>query len=77
VINFQTNFLISLLNKNCHGYGAKCVVEVDAFYVLTIICAILGVLWIYKFKSVISYLQSLSKQDWKITELKKKQNILK
>ncbi|CAF1057748.1 unnamed protein product [Brachionus calyciflorus] len=63
--------------KNCHGYGAKCAFRIDAFYLLSIICSLIGVFWLFKFKKIISYLQSLSKQEWRITELKKNQIIIK
>ncbi|RNA05481.1 acetyl-coenzyme A transporter 1 [Brachionus plicatilis] len=59
--------------KNCQSYGAECIVQTDAFYFLTAICAVLGVIWMHKFKKPILNLQSLSKLDWRIIQVKNNQ----
>lgn len=63
--------------KNCAKNGAKCVIIVDAFYLLTGICIAIGIIWFFYYRKQINNLQLLSKSSWKIGKINvKKPQIL-
>ena len=52
--------------KQCTHLGGKCVVFLDAYYLIAVGCGIFGILWIWSNRSHIWFLQSLPKNTWKI-----------
>lgn len=57
-------------SENCYKYGAKCLLAIDAFYFLTALCIVFGVVWLYRNKKSMYDLQSLPKSAWKINSWK-------
>lgn len=52
--------------KSCIKLGARCLVLIDAFYLLTVVAVALGLFWLLYFKSSILKLQSLPKSGWRV-----------
>ena len=52
--------------KQCDLLGGKCVVFMDAYFMIAIGCAIFGGFWIWSFKNHVCSLQSLQKYYWTI-----------
>ncbi|OLQ11708.1 Acetyl-coenzyme A transporter 1 [Symbiodinium microadriaticum] len=57
-------FLVDALS--CKGDG--CSYQYDGFYVVTVLCAVLGVLWLVLTKSLVKQLQDSQPSEWKITK---------
>lgn len=54
--------------EDCAGFGGVCVTKVDAFYVETIACTVIGIVWILMFRNLMYKLQAMSKSMWKISK---------
>ena len=52
--------------NDCVKFGGKCLTLMDAFYMLTGVCTLIGFVWLYKFKKTCLNLQALPKDSWKI-----------
>lgn len=57
-------------SESCSNLGGFCETKVDAFYVETIACTIIGIIWIFLFKNLMYKLQAMSKNMWKISKKK-------
>lgn len=57
-------FLVDALS--CKGDG--CSYQCDGFYVVTALCAVLGVLWLVLTKSLVKQLQDSQPSEWKVTK---------
>ena len=52
----------------CVNNGAKCIINVDAFYFITGLCTIIGLFWFVYYRKTMNSLQSLPKTAWKISK---------
>ena len=52
--------------QECTGFNGKCEYIIDAFYILGIVFAIVGFLWIFIFRNVVNKLQSYPQSSWKL-----------
>lgn len=52
--------------ETCIKYGAQCVVFIDAFYYLTCVLVLFGIVWLMYYSKIMLYLQELKKSCWKI-----------
>ena len=50
----------------CASMGGKCSVLFDAYYLLAVMCFMIGVWWIVNYAKSLFYLQSLPRSVWKI-----------
>lgn len=55
-------------SERCSGLDGMCVTKTDAFYVETIACTIIGIVWILIFKNFMYKLQAMSKNMWKLSK---------
>ena len=67
-IAFFLNFLKYFKFQDCVNFGGKCVTLFDAYYLLTVVCVIIGILWLFWKKKTVYNLQYVSKSAWKIPE---------
>lgn len=54
--------------KSCSSLGGVCVTQIDAYYIETAFCTIVGIIWLLKFKNLMYYLQALPKAAWKLVK---------
>ncbi|VEN54069.1 unnamed protein product [Callosobruchus maculatus] len=55
----------------CVSKGGKCVTTIDGFYVETVICIVIGFLWLSLWgKKTINYIQTLNDNAWKLNKRK-------
>ncbi|XP_022905132.1 acetyl-coenzyme A transporter 1 [Onthophagus taurus] len=52
----------------CVSKGGKCVIQIDGYYIETLICAVVGFVWLAWAKSRIKRIQSFTDDDWKISK---------
>lgn len=55
----------------CESKGGKCVTQLDGFYIESVICIIIGFLWLQWGRKKINHLQSLNENSWKIGRRKR------
>jgi len=48
--------------------GSECAYPMDGFYAVTLLCAIIGLLWLLLTKSLVKQLQDSKPDDWKVTK---------
>ncbi len=65
---FAPNFNRFFIIKICEGYGAFCLTNVDAYYVLTAFCTVIGVIWYLGCKKTMNNLQHVPKSAFKIAK---------
>ncbi|CAH1993958.1 unnamed protein product [Acanthoscelides obtectus] len=55
----------------CVSKGGKCVTTIDGFYIETVICIVIGFLWLWLWGSkTIKYIQALNENAWKLAKRK-------
>ncbi|KAG5890265.1 hypothetical protein JTB14_014911 [Gonioctena quinquepunctata] len=54
----------------CISKGGKCVTVLDGFYVETVICSAIGILWLWWGARKVRYIQTLSESAWKLNKRK-------
>jgi len=52
--------------KICREIGGDCITTFDAFYLLALLCVLIGTLWLSIFKQTLLNLQSLPKSCWRV-----------
>ncbi|XP_018573648.1 acetyl-coenzyme A transporter 1 [Anoplophora glabripennis] len=55
----------------CLSKGGKCVTTLDGFYIETVICAVIGFVWLLWGSRKIRYIQSLDENAWKLHKRKR------
>ncbi|CAG9773849.1 unnamed protein product [Ceutorhynchus assimilis] len=55
----------------CIKNGGKCVTQLDGYYVETVICTVVGFLWLLWGAKRIKHIQSLGEKAWKLTRSKR------
>ncbi|XP_044727688.1 acetyl-coenzyme A transporter 1 [Chrysoperla carnea] len=52
--------------KECTDAGGTCETQIDGFYLETVICAVIGFIWLLWIGRKINYLQSLNEAHWSV-----------
>ncbi|KAK5641244.1 hypothetical protein RI129_009791 [Pyrocoelia pectoralis] len=50
----------------CVKSGGKCITTIDGYYIETLVCAVIGFIWLSWGKKKIQHIQSLSEHSWKL-----------
>ncbi|KRT82887.1 hypothetical protein AMK59_4132 [Oryctes borbonicus] len=58
----------SLEQELCQSKGGKCTTVLDGYYVETLICAVVGFIWLAWARSKIKKIQSYTDADWKLSK---------
>ena len=56
----------------CTVHGGQCNTILDGYTVQTVVCATIGIIWIFIFRDTVAKLQSLPFRDWMIIGRDKK-----
>jgi len=51
--------------------GGKCVTQIDGYYIETVLCTVIGFLWLFWGMKKIKYIQSLGEGAWKLKRSKR------
>lgn len=69
--NLIVKMIITLLFLQfCVQKGGKCVTLLDGFYIESLICVVIGFIWLQWGAKKIQYIQSLDEKSWKLTKRK-------
>lgn len=68
-----TEFIIDVFKQLCTKNEGYCSTYLDGYYVETVVCAIIGTLWLSWARKHINYVQMLPDAAWKLTNKRNKQ----
>ncbi|XP_050297241.1 acetyl-coenzyme A transporter 1 [Anthonomus grandis grandis] len=57
--------------EECFTNGGECVTLLDGFYIETLLCTAIGLLWLLWGNKRVKYIQSLNESDWKLKRSKR------
>lgn len=57
--------------ESCMQNGGKCVTQIDGYYIETVLCTVIGFLWLFWGMKKIKYIQSLGEGAWKLKRSKR------
>lgn len=64
---YINDFICFFLQACSSTLKSKCIAEVDGYYIESVICVIIGLIWVYTWgKPTINKLQSKSDRQWKV-----------
>jgi PAT family acetyl-CoA transporter-like MFS transporter 1 len=55
----------------CSSQGGSCNVTLDGYTIQTILCILIGFIWIFSFRDTVARLQSLPFREWMVVKEKK------
>lgn len=66
IASYSNKCASTILSNECKSMGGECVILVDAYYYLTGIFAVIGLIWIVAIRKMTVNLNNLPKSEWSV-----------